>query len=308
MKLSPAVAFASAVALIAASAGAEVVKKAVNYKLPDGTAAKGVAVYDDADDMGKRPGVLVIPEWWGLTDYPQMRAEQLAKMGYVAFVADMYGEGKTTQDAKEAQQMAGKAGQAGLAKLAKPALEELKKIPVVDETKLAAIGFCFGGSTVVAMAESDYGKELSAVASFHGGLGAEAAPKGKYAGPPMLVLHGGSDPLVKPADFAQFVQKSIEAGVPLTLSSFPGALHAFSNPDATMMAEKADMKGMIAYDEPAAKQAWSIMDEFFEATMGEVGDSQDARVGEAMDKGLQEATGMSRDGLRAVTTRPAGKD
>ena len=295
MKLPLAVAFASAVALLAASAGAEVVKKTVEYKLPDGTAAKGVAVYDDAD-ASKKPGVLVIPEWWGLTDYPQMRAEQLAKMGYVAFVADMYGEGKTTQDPKQAQQMAGKAGQAGLAKLAKPALEQLKKMDGVDADKLAAIGFCFGGSTVVAMAGSDYGSELSAVASFHGGLGAQSAPTGKYAGPPMLILHGGSDPLVKPADFAQFVLKSIEAGVPLTVTSFPGALHAFSNPDATMMAEKTGMQGMIAYDEAAAKQAWSIMDEFFEATMGERGDHEAVdKADDAVDKAADRLKGAAKD-------------
>ena len=279
----------AAVALFATSAGAEVVKKAVDYKLPDGTAAKGVAVYDDSSS-DKKPGVLVIPEWWGLTEYPQMRAEQLAEMGYVAFVADMYGDGKTTQDAKQAQEWSGKAGKAGLAKLAKPALEQLKKMEQVDGENLAAIGFCFGGSTVVAMAGSDYGSELKAVASFHGGLGAAAAPKGKdYKGPPMLILHGGSDPLVKPADFAKFVEKSIEAGVPISVTSFPGALHAFSNPDATMMADKAGMKGMIAYDETAAKTSWSIMSSFFQQTLGG-GEMKDMKMGsqekadDAMDK------------------------
>ena len=298
-------ALAVAVNLFAAPAGAEVVKKTVEYKLPDGSAAKGVAVYDDSSS-DKKPGVLVVPEWWGLTDYPQMRAEQLAEMGYVAFVADMYGGGKTTQDAKQAQEWSTKAGKTGLAKLAKPALDQLKQMDRVNGDDLAAIGFCFGGSTVVAMAGSDYGDELKAVASFHGGLGAAAAPKGKdYKGPPMLILHGGSDPLVKPADFAQFVQKSIEAGVPISVTSFPGALHAFSNPDATMMADKAGMKGMIAYDETAAKVSWSIMGTFFNQTLAsspaDMPEAGSRKAENMLEKGVQDLKQRGR-----AATRPSG--
>ena len=261
---------------LATSAQAEVVRKTVEYKLPTGQTAKGVAVYDDAK-TGKRPGVLVIPEFWGLTDYPQMRAEQLAEEGYVAFVADMYGDGKTTADAKEAGRLSGEAKKTGLAKLAKPALDELKKMEQVDAENVAAIGFCFGGSTVVAMAGSDYGSQLKGVVSFHGGLGGDAAPAGStYNGPPMLILHGGADPLVKPADFAAFVQKSIEAGVPITVSSFPGALHAYTNPEADEKARTADMQGKIAYDEAATKISLEIMEEFLESTVGEPnGDDED---------------------------------
>ena len=303
-KLIPLAAFAG-VALLASFVQGEVVKKTVDYKLPDGTAAKGVAVYDDSSS-DKKPGVLVIPEWWGLTEYPQMRAEQLAEMGYVAFVADMYGEGKTTEKAEQAQEWAGKAGKAGLAKLAKPAFDQLKMMDQVDGSNLAAIGFCFGGSTVVAMAGSDYGDQLKAVASFHGGLGAAAAPKGKdYKGPPMLILHGGSDPLVKPADFAQFVEKSIEAGVPITVSSFPGALHAFSNPDATMMADKAGMKGMIAYDETAAKLSWSIMGGFFNTTLGSSPVDQ-PEVGGAKAKQMLKGEVEKLQDKGKAATRPSG--
>lgn len=261
-----------ALALLASPAAADMVENTVEYQLPDGTTAKGVAIYDDDrdGDGGARPGVLVIPEWWGVTDYPKQRARELARQGYVTFVADMYGEGRTTQDPQQAQQWSSAANQAGLAKRAKPALEQLKQLDGVDTDKLAAIGFCFGGSTVVNMAGSEYASDLKAVVSFHGTLNADAAPKGdSYNGPAMLILHGGADPMVKPDAFAGFVQKSLEAGVPLTAVNFPGAVHAFSNPDATEMARKnPSMKGAIAYDEHAARTSIEIMNEYFEMVLG----------------------------------------
>ena len=257
-----------------AFATAEVVEEQVTYDLPDGTQANGWLVHDDDMD-GDRPGVLVIPEWWGLTDYPKMRARELAEMGYVAFVADMYGEGQTTEDPQQAGEWSGKAQQTGLAELAEPALKQLKQADGVDTGNLAAIGFCFGGSTVVDMAQSDYAGDLKAVVSFHGGLNADAAPaEGEtYEGPAMLILHGGDDPFVPNDSFAQFVGRCISAQAPITVVSFPGAKHAFSNPDATETAEKTGMDG-IGYDEAAAEQSIEIMEEFFEMTIGD-GDEED---------------------------------
>ncbi len=259
----------AALLLFALPASGEVVEKTVEYELPDGTVAKGVAIYDDeagdeADE--KRPGVLVVPEWWGLTDYPKMRARELAEQGYVAFVADMYGQGKTTDDPQQAQQWSSKAGLTGLAELAMPALAELMKLPGVDTGKVGAIGFCFGGSTVVDMAASPYGDRLTAVVSFHGGLSKDSAPTGDdYQGPAMLILHGGADPMVKPEAFAGFVQAGITAGVPMTAVNFPGAVHAFSNPDADAKAEaNPSMQGAIAYDAEATEMSLEIMEEFFE--------------------------------------------
>lgn len=265
-----------AIALFTTPAAAEMVEKTIEYDLPGGTTAKGVAIYDDDLD-GDRPGVLVIPEWWGLTEYPKMRARELAEQGYITFVADMYGEGRTTQDPQQAGQWSGQANQTGLAKLARPALEQLKQLDGVDTDKLAAIGFCFGGSTVVNMAGSDYGDQLQAVVSFHGGLNADAAPQGEnYTGPAMLILHGGADPMVKPDAFAGFVQKSIEAGVPITVVNFPGAVHAFSNPDATELAEQNPaLKGALAYDEQAARTSIAIMNQFFEMVLGFDADDED---------------------------------
>ena len=270
----------SLVALLAVSfalpASAEVVREEVGYDLPDGTRAVGVLVHDDEAD-GERPGVLVIPEWWGRTDYPEMRARELAEMGYVAFVADMYGEGFTTDDPEEAQKRSGRARQAGLAELAAAALEQLKEADGVDDSKLAAIGFCFGGSTVVDMATTaETAGELRAVVSFHGGLGPDAAPQAQYDGPAMLILHGGADPMVKPEPFSEFVKQSITAGVPITVVNFPGAVHAFSNPDADAKAEaNPSMQGAIAYDERAAKQSIEIMGEFLEQTLDYDDDDED---------------------------------
>ncbi len=247
-------------------------EEVVEYELPTGEIAQGVLIYDE-DVTGMRPGILVVPEWWGLTEYPKMRARELAEEGYIAFVADMYGNGVTTGDPAEAGKWSGMARETGLAELVMPAMKVLVDQENVDDEAIGAIGFCFGGSTVVDMATSDYGSKLKAVVSFHGGLSADAAPQAAYNGPAMLILHGGADPMVKPDAFAGFVQKSLEAGVPMTLVNFPTALHAFSNPDATMMAEKnPQLKGAIAYDEQAAKASIEIMDEFFEMIFGDMDD------------------------------------
>jgi len=258
--------------LLALPAAGDVVEETVDYELPTGEVAEGVMVYDDDVDE-PRPGVLVIPEWWGLTDYPVMRARKLAEEGYVAFVADMYGGGEITGEPSQAQRMSGEAYQFGLAKLAKPALDQLMNSERVDGTRVAAIGFCFGGSTVVEMARSDYAGTLSGVVSFHGGLSKETAPQGDYIGPPMLLLHGGADPMVKPDAFGGFVQQAIAAGVPVSIVSFPDAVHAFSNPEADAKAEEhPQLKGAIAFDERATEVSLAAMDEFFELVLGDFDD------------------------------------
>ena len=255
-----------------ALAKADVTEREVDYTLADGTPATGWLYHNDDFD-GDQPGVLVIPEWWGLTDYPKMRAKQLAEEGYVAFVADMYGRGQTTDDPSQASEWSTKANETGLAELAKPALEQLKQAEGVDAGNLAAIGFCFGGSTVVDMAKSDYAGDLKGVVSFHGGLSVDAAPgeRSQYSGPAMLILHGSADPFVPNDRFGEFVQRCIDTGVALTVATFPGAKHAFSNPDATAMAEKTGMNG-IGYDEDAEKASVEMMFDFLELQVGEPGD------------------------------------
>ncbi len=138
---------------------------------------------------------------------------------------------------------------------------------------MVAIGFCFGGSTVVAMAQSEYADLLDGVVSFHGGLSKDSAPQGDYDGPPMLILHGGADPMVQPAAFAGFVQQALMAGVPLSLISFPDAVHAFTNPGADAKADEyPQLKGAIAYDELATDISFEVMEDFLEMTVGEPGD------------------------------------
>ena len=240
---------------------ASIVSNIVEYPLPTGETARGVAVYDQSA-TARRPGVLVIPEWWGVVEYPKMRARQLAEMGYVAFIADMFGQGRTTTRADEAGNLSGKAYKFGVAKLAAPALAELKKMSQVDTARIAAIGFCFGGATVADMIK--HGADLQAGVSFHGGLSPELAPAAGSGGrTPLLVLHGGADPMVPPAAIAGYVQRCIEAGVPVSFVSFPQAVHAFSNPDA----DRPGIEG-VSYNEPAATASWRIMQQFLEMTLG----------------------------------------
>ena len=238
-------------------AWAGIVREDVEYDLPGGETARGVMVYDDTlDEMQPRPGVLVVPEWWGLTEYPITRAEELAEKGYIAFVADMYGGRETTDDPQQAGQLAGEAKQAGLAELAGAGLEQLRDSDLVSD-KVFAIGFCFGGSTVAELVKT--GADIDGAVSFHGGLSGDAAPTEEGEYPPLLVAHGGADPMVPSGGMAEFVRKSIDAGVPLTLVNFPGAVHAFTNPDA----DEKNMDG-VAYDERAANLSMQIMFAFFD--------------------------------------------
>jgi dienelactone hydrolase len=163
----PRLAFAFAVGAACGFAQAKVVTKSIAYE-QGGQKLEGYLAYDDAKS-GARPGVLVVPEWWGLNDYVKSRARQLAEMGYVAFAADMYGNAKVTRDPKQADEWSSAVGNGGLmAPRSKAALEVLKEQPQTDKSKLAAIGFCFGGSTVLQLAYS--GEPLAATVTFHGGL------------------------------------------------------------------------------------------------------------------------------------------
>ena len=166
-RILPRFSLALALVLACGLAHAKVVTKSVAYE-QGGTKLEGYLAYDDAKS-GARPGVLVIHEWWGLNDYVKSRARQLSEMGYVAFAADMYGDHKVTRDPKQAQEWSSAIGNGGLmAPRSKAALEVLKEQPQTDKSKLAAIGFCFGGSTVLQLAYS--GEPLAATVTFHGGL------------------------------------------------------------------------------------------------------------------------------------------
>jgi dienelactone hydrolase len=242
-------------ALSAIPAGAAIKTEAIKYNI-GAQEYQGFLAYDDAS-TAKRPGVLVAPEWWGVTDYAKHRAEQLAALGYVAFALDPYGGGKITNDPKEASQWAGalKADSKELRSRAAVALDLLKKNALVDPTKVAAIGYCFGGTTVLELARS--GADLTGVVSFHGGLATKAPATAGTVKAKVLVCHGGDDSFESPEEIAAFQKEMRDAGIDWQMNIYGGAVHAFTNPDA----DKHGIKG-IAYNEKADKRSWEAMKKF----------------------------------------------
>ncbi len=245
--------------VLAASAFAKVVGKAVEYKAGDVT-LKGYIAYDNSI-KGKRPGIVVIHEWWGLTDYTKKRAEMLAKLGYVALAADMYGDGRTVDNPGDAQKAAAESMKDISLYKSKfvAAMEFLKQDERVDSAQIAAIGYCYGGGVVLNMARA--GVDLKGVVSFHGSLGAAIlADKGNVKAK-VLVCAGAADKFISPKDIDGFKAEMKDAGADLTYVAYDGALHAFSNPDATALGKKFNMP--IAYNEKADKRSWSEMQKFF---------------------------------------------
>jgi dienelactone hydrolase len=249
-------AFAVAIPVLAF---AEVVTKAVEYKAGDIT-LKGYIAYDNSI-KGKRPGVIVIHEWWGLTDYPKKRAEMLAKLGYVALAADMYGDGKIADNPADAQKFAGESMKDVNLFKSKflAAMDFLKQDEHTDPTRIAAIGYCYGGGVVLNMARA--GVDLKGVVSFHGSLGAVIpAEKGKVKAK-LLVCSGAADKFISAEAVDGFKKEMKDAGANLKYVAYEGATHAFSNPEATAMGKKFNMP--IAYNEKADKGSWSEMQKFF---------------------------------------------
>ena len=239
----------------ATEAQARLVTKTVTYRQDD-KVFKGYLAYDDVS-RARRPGVLVVHEWWGLNDFAQKQAEQLAGLGYVALAADMYGQGATTNNPQEAAKWAGELrGQPQLRARARAALQALAGNPLVDPRRLAAIGFCFGGTTVLELAYS--GANLAGVVSFHGGLPRPSPEDLKQIKASILVLHGADDPHVPPADVAAFQAAMRQAGADWQMVYFGGAVHSFTNPAAG-----ADKASGVAYDARAARRSWRCMQEFF---------------------------------------------
>ncbi len=263
MRASVPLLLASGLGLLAPGvADAKIVTKRVAYEHA-GAKLEGVLAYDDATAAGgKRPGVLVVPEWGGLTPEIVRRAEQLASLGYVAFAADMYGAGVTTDDPKKAGELAAPFyGKPLMAERAQAGLAQLLKSGLVDPSKVAAIGFCFGGAAVQALAYS--GVHLAGIVSFHGSpVNAPAAVTGNVRAR-FLLLNGGADPLVKPEARAALEKSLEEAKIDYESVDYGGALHSFTNPRADAVAAAHGMTGLIGYNETAARRAWDRMQRFF---------------------------------------------
>jgi len=235
------------------------IKSADIAYLSDSARLNGFVAWDSALS-GKRPVVFIVHEWWGLNDYVRGRARQLAEMGYLAFAVDFYGDGKMGNNPEEA------------GKLATPfytdpelarsrfeaALNVIRSNPEADTTKMAAIGYCFGGSMVLNMAKM--GEPLLGVVSFHGGLAGLPADRSKLKAK-VLVCHGADDKFVSDAEVAQFRKEMDSISADYLFRSYPGATHAFSNPDATLNGQR--FKIPIAYNAAADTASWKEMKDFF---------------------------------------------
>jgi dienelactone hydrolase len=245
-----------AILLYAANSSAAIQTKTVEYK--DGkTVLEGYIAWDDSIG-GQRPGIMVVHEWTGINPYIKNRVEQLAKLGYVAFAADIYGKGVRPSTPEEASKTATmyKTNRQLLRERANKGLSFLKEFKMTDPKKVAAIGYCFGGTTVLELARS--GADLSGAVSFHGGLDSPSPADGKNIKAKVLVLHGADDPYNASNQVAAFQDEMRKANVDWRMVYYGGAVHSFTNPGAG----NDNSKG-AAYNERADKRSWQEMLEFF---------------------------------------------
>lgn len=227
----------------------------VEYKQGD-TVLEGYLVYDDSVS-GQRPGVLVIHDWMGIGPYVRARAHQLASMGYVAFAPDIYGKGIRPANGQEAASLAGqyKNDRTLLRLRANAGLDILRAQPQVDPGQIAAIGYCFGGTSALELGRS--GANIAAVISFHGGLDTPTPEDAKNIRGKVLVLHGADDPFVPPSQVSAFEDEMRQANVDWQLVSYGGAVHAFTISDAGNDKSKG-----AAYDRKADKRSFEAMQVF----------------------------------------------
>lgn len=244
---------------------ANITEVPVTYKDAGGAALQGFVTFDEAR-QGKRPGIVVLHEWWGITPHARDEARYLAGLGYTAFVADLYA-GKTADNPTDAGGlMNGLFGTEGLVKTRfDAALEELSRHATVDTARLGAAGYCMGGAIALAMARA--GADLEAVATFHAANLAAGAPAkaGQIKGK-VLVLNGADDPFVKPESITAFKQEMDAAGVTYKLVNYAGAVHAFTNPAATERGEKYNLP--LRYDAAVDRQSKAEAAKWFADAFG----------------------------------------
>ncbi|SKB04217.1 Dienelactone hydrolase [Prosthecobacter debontii] len=236
-------------------ASAAIVEKAVEYKAGD-VQCEGWQAYDDASDA-KRPSVLIVHQWTGVSDNEKMRARMLAELGYNVFVADVYGKGirpQPPESGKEAGKY--KSNRPLLRERVKAGLAVLSKDARTDTAKIACIGYCFGGTAAIELGRS--GAPVKGIVSFHGGLDSPTPADGKKIKGKVLALHGADDPFVPAKDLAAFEQEMKDSGVDYKLVQYPGAVHSFTQ----VSAGNDNSKG-AAYNEAADKASWEEMKAFF---------------------------------------------
>ncbi len=238
-------------------ARAEVQTKAIEYRDGD-LVLEGFAAWDPTKISKGAPGVLVVHQWMGLTDYEKSRCKQLAELGYVAFALDIYGKGVRPDNPKSAAEQAGiyKADRGLFRQRLNLGLEQLKQLTGVDADKLAAIGYCFGGTGVLELARS--GAKVQGVVSFHGGLDSPTPADGKNIQCKVLILHGADDPFVPAADIQAMLKEFNDAGVDWQMISYSQSVHSFTQPSAG-----SDNSAGAAYNERSDKRSWKAMQQFF---------------------------------------------
>ena len=242
--------------LFLTQAEAAIKTQVIEYKEGD-QVLEGYLAYD-TKAKGKLPAVLVVHEWMGLGPYAKKRAEMLASMGYVAFAADIYGKGIRPNNPKDAAAESSKykSNPPLLRARVQAALQELLKQKNVDKNKVAAIGYCFGGTTVLELARAN--ADIKGVVSFHGALSSPAAKDTKEVKAKVLVLHGADDPYVPDAEVKNFEEEMRKAKADWQLVKYSGAVHSFTNPDAG-----SDNSKGAAYNAAADKRSWAHMKAFF---------------------------------------------
>ncbi len=226
----------------------------------EGVTLKGYLAYDDAWE-GKRPGILVVHEWWGHNEYARRRARMLAELGYTALAVDMYGDGKTASHPDDAARFSGELFKNVPTAKARflAALELLKQHETVDAENVGAIGYCFGGGVVLAMARM--GVDLKGVVSFHGSLATQQPAKAGAVKAKVLVCNGAADPFVAKEDIENIKKEMKEAKVDFTFKNYPGAKHSFTNPEADVNGKKFNLP--LAYHKKADEDSWNDMMAFF---------------------------------------------
>lgn len=248
--------------LTLASVQGMLVTKSVDYADEKGTPLHGFVVYDDVDS-GKRPGVLVIHDWRGITDYTHKRAEMLALLGYIAFAADIYGKDLSKEGppvwSKESSSI--KSDRPLYRERERAAYQAFLKQPLLDTTRVAAIGYCFGGTGVIEMARD--GLDLKGVVSFHGGLDAKPLSSGATIKTKVLALCGADDPYEKPEDMKAFEQQLRDNNVDYQIVSYGHAVHAFTDKDVDAFNQPG-----AKYNTEADKRSWKAMRDFFAEIFG----------------------------------------
>lgn len=245
----------TALGCLGVTALAEIKEQPVEYQ-SSGVACEGWSAVDAAKP-GRKPAVLIVHQWTGISDNEKMRARMLAEMGYNVLCADVYGKGIRPQPPAAGQEAGKYKGNRPLLReRVNAALEVLRKDPNTDPARIAAIGYCFGGTAVIELARS--GASVKGVVSFHGGLDSPTPGDGKNIKCKVLALHGADDPFVPKDEIAAFEKEMKDAGVEYKLVQYPGAVHAF-----TQKAAGSDNSKGAAYNEAADKASWEEMKTFF---------------------------------------------